>query len=51
MSSLPLLILPGIRSSGPEHWQSLWGAKHPQFRRVQQRDWDHPERSEWVSAR
>lgn len=50
MPSLPVLILPGIGNSGPEHWQSLWEAKHPQFRRVQQRDWDQPERSEWVSA-
>jgi predicted alpha/beta hydrolase family esterase len=44
------LILPGIGNSGPEHWQSLWELTHPSFRRVAQRDWDHPEREEWVAA-
>jgi uncharacterized protein len=44
------LILPGIGNSGPGHWQSLWELSHPSFRRVAQRDWDHPEREEWVAA-
>lgn len=50
MDSVPVLILPGIGNSGPDHWQSRWEAKHPTWRRVQQRDWDHPERSEWVGT-
>ena len=45
-----VLILPGIGNSGPEHWQSLWERRNPAFRRVQQRDWDHPEKDEWVEA-
>jgi len=32
------------------HWQTHWEAKHPDWRRVQQRDFDHPDRDEWVAA-
>lgn len=46
----PVLIVPGIYNSGPEHWQSLWEAKSPQFQRVIQRDWDHPVCDEWVAT-
>lgn len=47
----PVLVLPGIGSSGPEHWQTLWEQDHPgELVRVQQRDWDHPVREEWVAA-
>jgi predicted alpha/beta hydrolase family esterase len=45
-----VLMVPGYGGSGPEHWQSLWEAAHPSFRRVEQRDWEHPERDEWVSV-
>ena len=46
----PILILPGIGNSGPEHWQSLWEASDPAFVRVQQRDWDNPNCEEWVAT-
>jgi predicted alpha/beta hydrolase family esterase len=45
--STQILILPGIGNSGPQHWQSLWEATGPSFRRVAQRDWDNPICSEW----
>ena len=45
-----VLILPGIGNSGPEHWQSLWEASNPSFRRVEQRDWDTPVCSEWIAS-
>jgi len=45
-----VLIVPGYSNSGPEHWQSLWEREHPDYRRVMQRDWDHPERDAWVGA-
>ena len=45
-----VLILPGIGSSGPLHWQTLWEQAHPGFVRVQQRDWDNPVCAEWVAA-
>ncbi|MBX7150044.1 alpha/beta hydrolase [bacterium] len=44
------MMVPGYTGSGPDHWQSLWQLHHPEYRRVEQRDWDHPERDEWVSA-
>jgi predicted alpha/beta hydrolase family esterase len=51
MSALPaVLVLPGYQDSGPEHWQTLWERTHPGLRRVVQRDWEDPERDEWVAA-
>lgn len=44
------LIVPGIGNSGPRHWQTLWERQHPRWQRVQQRDWDHPVRTEWLQA-
>jgi predicted alpha/beta hydrolase family esterase len=45
-----VLILPGFGNSGAQHWQSLWELSNPDFKRVQQRDWDNPVCDEWVSA-
>jgi uncharacterized protein len=42
------LNVPGYSGSGPEHWQTLWELALPRFARVQQEDWDHPERESWV---
>jgi predicted alpha/beta hydrolase family esterase len=47
--SVPVLTIPGLWNSGPQHWQTLWEARHPLFRRVQQRDFEQPDRSEWVA--
>jgi len=44
------LVLPGYGNSGPEHWQSLWEAAHPAFRRVEQRDWQRPVCADWLAA-
>ena len=43
------LVLPGIGGSGPGHWQSLWQAADPELVRVEQRDWDRPERDAWIA--
>jgi predicted alpha/beta hydrolase family esterase len=48
--SATVLILPGIGNSGPLHWQSIWEQSHPEFVRVQQRDWDNPVCEEWVAV-
>lgn len=45
-----VLILPGLGNSGSQHWQSIWEQSHPEFVRVQQRDWDNPVCAEWVAA-
>jgi uncharacterized protein len=45
---LDTLILPGWQNSGAAHWQSRWEALHG-FTRVQQHDWDHPLRGDWMA--
>ena len=45
----PVLILPGLYNSGPEHWQSRWEANHPEFVRVLQEDWDQPRCADWIA--
>jgi predicted alpha/beta hydrolase family esterase len=46
----PVLILPGLGNSGPEHWQTLWENELPGARRVMQRDWDQPDPESWTAA-
>ncbi len=46
-SAVDVLILPGWQNSGPTHWQSLWEAGHG-WQRVQQHDWLHPLRGDWL---
>jgi predicted alpha/beta hydrolase family esterase len=45
-----VLLLPGLYDSGPEHWQSHWERALPGLRRVRQRDWETPDRQEWVET-
>lgn len=45
----PILIIPGLGGSGPEHWQSLWQARLPDAVRVEQADWDRPDRAGWIA--
>jgi hypothetical protein len=46
----PVLILPGLGSSGLEHWQTHWEKQNPDFVRVEQRDWDRPDREDWIAT-
>src|SRR5262249_57236996 len=51
MSTLAsVLILPGLFNSGPEHWQTLWHASHPEYHRLEQQDWETPRCADWVQA-
>ena len=43
-----VLMLPGWRGSGPEHWQTHWEAAFPAMRRVEQADWAHPVYADWA---
>jgi predicted alpha/beta hydrolase family esterase len=45
-----VLMLPGYGNSGPAHWQSRWEALHPNYVRVQQRDWEYPLCAAWVAT-
>lgn len=49
MARPPVLIVPGLGNSGPTHWQSAWQRKHPEFIRVEQADWDHPDFADWLA--
>jgi serine hydrolase len=50
MTPRPVLIVPGWKNSGPQHWQTLWEQAHPEYRRIEQRDWEMPDRSEWIAT-
>ena len=43
-----ILIVPGYRDSGPDHWQSRWQARMETARRVEQEAWSKPVREDWV---
>ena len=44
------LTVPGLASSGPQHWQTIWERQYPAiFSRVQQENWDWPVREDWVN--
>ena len=45
-----MLVLSGIGNSGPQHWQTLWQRRHPQWQRVNLGDWDRPVCDDWVRA-
>ena len=44
-----VLTVPGWAGSGPAHWQTIWEREHPEYRRVEQRDWHNVYRPEWVA--
>lgn len=44
-----ILIIPGLRSSGPAHWQSWIEQQVPGAVRVQQADWQTAKLSDWSS--
>lgn len=43
------LIIPGLRNSGPTHWQSWFEDRLPAARRVFQADWERPVLSDWAA--
>ncbi len=45
-----VVIVPGWRDSGPDHWQTRWQRHLPSATRVRQQNWTHPVRADWVAA-
>lgn len=45
-----ILIVPGYKNSGPDHWQSRWQAKLSTARRVEQAEWSKPVLEDWVDT-
>ncbi len=44
-----VLTVPGLRGSGPSHWQSRWEAGRRDTRRIELGMWDRPRRNPWVT--
>ena len=44
-----VFIVPGLGSSGPDHWQTYFERELPDCTRIEQREWDVPDRAEWVA--
>lgn len=44
------LIVPGLRGSGPDHWQTWMEGLLPDARRVEQADWNNPDLLRWSIA-
>lgn len=44
-----VLTVPGLGSSGPSHWQSLWEDTLPDTQRVELGMWNKPHRNAWVT--
>jgi uncharacterized protein len=44
-----VLIVPGLGTSGPDHWQSRWERREG-YLRVQQRDWEHADCLDWIGS-
>jgi predicted alpha/beta hydrolase family esterase len=45
-----VFIVPGLGSSGPDHWQTYFERQHPAFTRIEQREWNVPDCAEWVAC-
>jgi predicted alpha/beta hydrolase family esterase len=45
-----VLIVPGWCGSGPTHWQTIWEQNHPDYIRVNQKDWRSVHRPDWVET-
>ena len=43
-------MVPGLSGSGPGHWQTLWERTLANSSRIEQADWDRPERGPWLDA-
>lgn len=43
-----VLTVPGLYGSGPGHWQSRWETLHPDWQRVEQKDWSQPSLYLWA---
>lgn len=44
------LIIPGLGNSGPAHWQTWFEKTVPNCKRIEQKEWDAPALSDWLTA-
>lgn len=50
LEDYPSLIVPGLRNSDEQHWQSLWQARLPNSKRIQVNDWNTPNLEAWKNG-
>ena len=50
MYDATMIFVPGLGGSGPDHWQTLWQPAFDDALRVEQADWNKPERAQWIAA-
>lgn len=43
----PVLIVPGLRNSDEQHWQTRWQEKLPNSKRIELDEWDTPDLEKW----
>jgi uncharacterized protein len=43
-------IVPGLGNSGPAHWQTFFENSVPNFKRINQAEWEAPECGDWIIA-
>jgi predicted alpha/beta hydrolase family esterase len=43
-------MVPGLRNSGPQHWQTLWQQRLPDAERIRLPQWDQPDLQRWTEA-
>lgn len=44
-----ILMVPGLHNASPFHWMSRWQDNMSTARRVEQDDWDRPQRETWTN--
>ncbi|WP_455482582.1 RBBP9/YdeN family alpha/beta hydrolase [Bartonella sp. B35(2025)] len=49
VNQLDILIVPGYKGSGSDHWQTRWERKLSTAHRVKQAHWSKPIREEWIN--
>jgi predicted alpha/beta hydrolase family esterase len=47
LENYPVLIVPGLRNSDENHWQSLWQVQLPNSKRIHVDDWSTPDLDKW----
>ena len=50
IADIDLLLVPGYKNSGPDHWMSRWERQFKSARRVRQDDWHKPVVEEWTTS-
>ncbi|SDG12833.1 RBBP9/YdeN family alpha/beta hydrolase [Epilithonimonas hungarica] len=47
-NKIQYFIIPGLGNSGPKHWQSYFETFGENFHRINQKEWDAPDCTDWI---